>query len=215
MRAVKFMGIMAFLLLAAGCANHAKIDMPVVSKVNADQWHGKSFQYEVFYSQPQPGIFTGGEQQQLKPLNEAQLSVGSAQVLADLPQILADQLPLGAKLTTDGQADYRLKIELIAHDKKGPTYADYEFGKNLAKSFVTLGMGADEYDIVADFDITYFLIAKDGKTYSKAFSVKDSVDHERSAVEFKNNTFDYSSLLLRKHIMITSSDFLQKACNSL
>lgn len=211
MRTAKLIGFMVFLLLVTGCANHAKIEMPVISKVNSAKWQGKSFQYEVFYSQPQPGVFSGGEQQQLKPLKEAQLSVGSAQVLADLPQILGDQLPVGARINTDGQSDYRLKIELIAHNKKGPTYADYEFGKNFAKSLVTLGMGADEYDIIADFEITYALIDRDGKTYRKTFPVKDRVDHERSAVEFKNNTFDYAATLLRKHIMITSSSFFEEA----
>lgn len=211
MPTAKLIGFIAFLLLMTGCANHAKIEMPVVAKVNSAKWQGKSFQYEIFYSQPQPGIFSEGEQQQLKPLKEAQLSVGSAQVLADLPQILANQLPVGVRLNDDGQSDYRLKIELVAHDKKGPSYAEYELGKNLAKSLVTFGMGADEYDIIADFEITYCLIARDGKSYRKSFSVKDRVDHERSAVEFKNNTFDYAAILLRKHIMITSSSFLAEA----
>lgn len=146
-------------------------------------------------------------------MSEAQLSVGSAQVLASLPQILSDQLPVNAVLTDNAEADYRLKIELVAHHKLGPTYPDYEAAKNLAKGLMTLGMGADEYNIVADFDITYSLISREGKAFKKKFSVKDTVDHERSSIEFKNNTFDYASLLLKKHIMLTSSDFLKEASN--
>lgn len=215
MRYVKLLSVLLLFLFLAGCATHAKIEMPVVNKVRSTNWEGKGFRLDVYYSQPQPGVFSGGEQQELKPLSEAQLSVGSAQVLASLPQMFSDQLPLNAFLSDTEGADYRLKMELVAHHKLGPTYPDYEAAKNLAKGLITLGMGADEYNIVADFDVTYSLISKEGKTFQKHFSVKDNVDHERSAIEFKNNTFDFASSLLRKHIMLTSSTFLEEASQKL
>ena len=215
MQKLKMLLVFALMFVVSGCATHAKIDMPVISKVNKADWHGKEFRYEIYYSQPQPGIISGGQQQDLKPLSEAELSVGSAQVLGNLPQILADQLPLNAVVTDSEGADYQLRIEMVAHHKLGPTYPDYEFAKSFVKNLLTIGMAADEYNIIADFDITYFLKAKDGKEFQKHFVVKDSVDHERGSTEFKNNTFDYSAVLLRKYIITTSSEFLLEASNKI
>jgi hypothetical protein len=197
--------------LTAGCATHAKIDVPATTKVNSENWQGKSFNVDIYYSQPEPGVFSGGDQQELKPLKKAKLSVGAVQVLSNLPQTVMNQLPMNAIYTEESNADYTLRVELVAHNKKGPTFADYEFGKSLAKSFLTLGMGSDEYNIVADFDVKYTLTNQGGQSYEKAFTVKDSVDHERSSVEFKNNTYDYAAELLKKHIMLTSSTFLNEA----
>ena len=215
MNLLKLQVAIVILLATVGCATHAKIDMPVISKVNSTKWQGKTFRYEVFYSQPKPGVFSSGEQEELKPLSEATLSVGSAQVMTILPQILADQLPVNTVLTDSEKADYRLRVEMVAHHKLGPAYPDYKTGKNLAKGLLTLGMGADEYDIVADFDVKYSLTSKEGKEFEKEFTVNDSIEHERSSIEFKNNTFDYASELLRKHIMVTSSAFLKEASQQL
>lgn len=199
------------LLLLAGCATHAKIEVPVTSKVIAEQWQHKDFRCEIFYSQPEPGIFNSGTQEPLKPLSESKLTIGSAQVLANLPQMVAYQLPLNTFLTDKQDADYCFRVELVAHHKGGPTYSDFEFGKSLAKSFVSLGMASDEYNIIADFDVTYSLTDANGNVFKKDYHVKDCVDHERGSYEFKNNTLDYAAELLRKHIMITSSAFLSEA----
>jgi hypothetical protein len=216
MRHLKLLfGLLVLLLLTVGCATHAKIDVPATTKVNSANWQGKSFNVDIYYSQPEPGVFSAGNQQELKPLKEAKLSVGAVQVLSNLPQTVMAQLPMNAVYTEESNADYFLHIELIAHNKRGPTFADYEFGKNLAKSFLTLGLGADEYNIIADFDVKYTLTDQGGQSYEKAFAVKESIDHERSSVEFKNNTYDYAAELLKKHIMLTSSAFLNEAKTSI
>lgn len=197
-----------------GCATHAKIDVPATAKVHSPCWQGKSFNIEIYYSQPEPGIFNSGIQQDLKPLSEARLSVGAVQVLSNLPRTIMNQLPIDAAYTQDDTADYSLTVELTAHHKRGPTYSDYKYLKNFGKGLITLGFGADEYNIIADFNIKYILSSERGESVEKEFIAKESVDHGRSAIEFKNNTYDYATDLLTKHVMITSSEFLEEASHA-
>lgn len=210
-----FFGLLILVLTTTGCATHAKIDIPATSKVNTANWQGKSFSLDIYYSQPEPGIFTAGDQQELKPLKDAKLSVGAVQVLTNLPQTIMNQLPMNSIYTESSDTDYTLCVELVAHNKRGPTYADYELGKSLAKGLLTLGMGSDEYNIVADFDVKYTLTDRSGQSYEKAVAVKDIIDHERGSFELKDNTYDYAAELLKKHIMFTSSAFLNEAKTAL
>jgi hypothetical protein len=207
--------VVALSCTCIGCANHAKIEVPTTTKVSSPCWDERSFNVDIYYSQPEPGFFNSAEQLELKPLSEAKLSVGAVQVLANLPRTLMNQLPTNSSYSENDDADYLLTVELIAHHKRGPTYSEWETLKNFGKSMITLGLGADEYDIIADFNIKYILASSSGESFEKEFIVKDSVDHERSAIEFKNNTSDYAADLLSKHIMLTSSEFLEEASESL
>lgn len=202
---------LALAVTMAGCATHAKIDTPVVEHVSKSEWASKTFSYKVLYSQPEPGMFNDGVQQPYQPLKESKLSLASATVLQKLPGYLEDQLPRGIKVVQEGDTDYQLEIRLKANHKRGPSYSDYAVGSSFAKSIVTLGFGASDYEIIADFDADYILTSKTGGQFSKHFSVKETVDHQRGRFESLSSTNDYAADLLRKHMMLTMSTFLKEA----
>jgi len=198
-------------LTMAGCATHANIEMPAVSQVYDTAYEDKSISHEVFYSQPKPGVFTGGEQLPMAPLAEAELSVASASVLRDLPNYIYEQLPASVKRASPEQADYNLVVELTAHHKKGPAYADYEMGKSFGKDLLTLGFGSSEYDIIADFDVAYKLVGDSETIFEKSYTVKESVDHEKGDFEGYNSLNEYTGQMLEKHLILTLNDFFQEA----
>ncbi|NWO04626.1 MAG: hypothetical protein HLX50_02645 [Alteromonadaceae bacterium] len=202
-------------LAMAGCATHANIEMPAVSQVYDTAYEDKSISHEVFYSQPKPGIFTGGEQLPMTPLEEAELSVASASVLRDLPNYIYEQLPASVKRANPGEGDYNLMVELTARDKKGPAYADYEAGKSIGKNLLTLGFGPSEYDIIADFDVAYQLMKGSETVFEKSYTVEESVDHEKGDLESYNSLNEFTGQMLEKHLILTLNDFFQEAASNL
>lgn len=81
--------------LVGGCATHANIQIPLIEKVTRGAWQGKQFRHEVYFSQPRPGVFMGGDQLPLVPIKSAVLSVASATTLQKLLEILGKNLPQG------------------------------------------------------------------------------------------------------------------------
>lgn len=199
-------------VVITGCATHAQITVPPVAKVYSQTFENKTFGHEILYSQPKPGVFSGGEQQPLLPLEKAELSVASAATLRRLPQYIYDQLPATAKrAASPADADYVLHVELTAHDKKGPAFADYQAGKTAALKFVSLGMASNNYAIVADFDAKYTLLQQGQVVTEKSYKVKDSVDHQRGNFEGFNSLNDYTDQMLQKHLIMTLNDFFKAA----
>lgn len=204
---MKIIVLFCFVTVLTGCATSAQIQVPDLDQNFNQSFSGKSISYEIMYSQPKPGIFSDGEQMSLTPLNEVELSVASSSTLVQLPSYIAKQLPITAKQVEIGQGDLNLIVELTAYDKKGPTFADYEFLKSFFKGIFTLGIGANEYDIIANFDTNYRLYDNEGEVYSKNYKVNDSVDHEKGDFESYDSLFIYTRQLLEKHITLTLSDF--------
>ena len=134
--------VLAFVMIFGGCAKHADITMPSVSQVSHTGFENKSMSFEILYSQPKPGIISGGEQMPLVPLNQAELSVASAATLKKLPDYIFQQLPATVKRADVANSDFKIVVSLTAHDKKGPAYADYEAGKSFGKSLLTFGFGS-------------------------------------------------------------------------
>ncbi len=211
MKARKLISILTVAISMAGCASHPQITSPVVERANSENWNGKVFSYEIFYSQPKPGVFSGGQQQELAPISKAQLSVGAAQVLSNFTTIVDNILPSNTTITKAGDSDYSLKVALIANDKKGPTYSEYELGKSLAKGLLTLGLGSAEFNIVADFSIEYTLSNKHGNEFSKKYTINESIDNEKGSFEIHDRNADYAAELLKKNIIVTASSFFSEA----
>lgn len=208
---MKKLSALLLAVVLAGCATHAQINVPAIQKVQAPAYENKSFGYEILYSQPKPGVFTGGEQMPLVPLDKAELSVASAVTLKRLPEYIFDQLPANVKRGDAKDADYVLHVELVAHDKKGPAYADYQVGKTTAMKFISLGLASANYTIAADFDAKYTL-RKQGKTvYEKSYVVKDAIDHQRGDFENFNSLNDYTGQMLQKHLILSLGDFFKGA----
>ena len=203
--------ILLMVMVITGCATHAEIEMPGVSEVYNEAFDNKTLSYQIMYSQPEPGMFNANKQMPMKPLKESKLSVASSATLRKMPEYIFEQLPTNVKRGEVGFSDYNLLIELTAKHKKGPAYADYEAMKSFGKSFLTLGLGSAEYDIIADFNVQYSLIKKDGtKIYSKKYTVNDRVDHERGKLESFNAVNDYSGKMLEKHLVMTLNDFFNE-----
>ena len=209
---MKKISMLLMVLVITGCATHAQIDMPGVQEVHNEALNNKSLSYEIMYSQPEPGMFNAHKQLPMKPLKDSKLSIASAATLKKLPDYIFDQLPSNVKRGEQGQADYNLLVEITANHKRGPAYSDYEAIKSFGKSFITLGFGSSEYDIIADYNVQYSLLRNDGtKVYSKRYTVKDRADHERGALENFNSLNDYAGKLLEKHLIITLNNFFNES----
>lgn len=194
----------------AGCATHAEIKMPVTIKVHDAAYENKTLHYEILYSQPKPGVFSGGEQLPLAPLEKAELSIASASTLKELPKLIFEQLPVSVKYLANNP-DLTLKLEITAHDKLGPAYADYEFAKSFGKNLLTLGFASAEYNIVADFDAKYILEQKGEVIFTKDFRVRDEVDHEKGDFDSFNSLNEFTSQILEKHLILTLHEFFKAA----
>lgn len=198
-----------------GCATPAQISMPTVQKVVHTAYENKTIKYDVLYSQPKPGMLSGGEQQPMQPIENAELSVASAKTLTNIRQYIQDQLPNSSKLLKKGESDLDLVIRMKAFHKKGPAYADFEGMKSFGKSLLTFGLASNEYDIIADFEVTYDLTKNGQILFSKDYKVKESVDHERGKLDGFNELNVYAAELLEKHLIITLNDFFGEAANKL
>ncbi|AOW77634.1 hypothetical protein A3Q34_12695 [Colwellia sp. PAMC 20917] len=207
---MKKLVLLLMFAVLGGCASHAEIKMPTLTAVHDPVYENKTLNYEVLYSQPKPGIFSGGEQLPLAPLENAELSVASASTLRDLPKLIFNQLPVSVKHLADN-ADLTLKLEITAYDKKGPAYSDHEFAKSLGKNLLTLGFASSEYNIVADFDVKYILEQRGKVIFTKDFKVKDEVDHEKGDFDSYNTLNEFTSQMLEKHFTLTLHSFFTEA----
>lgn len=208
---MKYLFLLSLAFSVIGCTTHATIEMPPVTQVYNKSFENKTFSYEILYSQPKPGVITGGEQMPSVPLEQAELSVASAATLKKLPDYIFEQLPTNVKRAGEGQSDFKLVVDLIAHDKKGPAYSRYEAGKSFGKNLLTLGLGPAEYNIVADFDAEYRLYEGGQEVFVKSYEVEESVDHQRGGFEGFNSLNDYAGQLLERHLILTLNDFFKES----
>ncbi|HIF9221586.1 TPA: hypothetical protein ACX6QD_003092 [Photobacterium damselae] len=200
------------LLTLSGCATHGVVTIPVQSAVENADFVNKTISTKLYYSQPKPGIFSGGEVLPMKPISEAELSVGSSRVLARYKELLSRQLPMNTKVAPENSnGDFLFITELQAKDKAGPSYADYDMALSTGKKLLTLGLGSSEYTIIADFDVTYKLLNHDGKLLLQdTYTVYDEVDHERGGFDGFDIGDDLAAKLLEKNIIITMHKFFLK-----
>ena len=207
---------LTFAAVLTGCATHANIEMPLVSNSGMEAYAGKSISYEVLYTQPTPGSFgAGGKQQDMKSVDQVQLSVASARVLHKMPSYITGQLPASAKQVENGEpSDLSLVIAMEARNKLGPAYADHQFAKTFGKNMLTFGLGPADYKIIADFDVEYSLLQDGQLLHKKAFQVKDSINHQRGDFEAYNSLDEYSGQMLEKHMVLTLNDFLKEAAKT-
>lgn len=210
-KAIITLSLFTSLLALGGCATHAVVEQAVIQKINSENFQNKSFQYDILYSQPKPGVFSGGEQLPLMPIEQAELSVASARVLGRLNEILKSNLPDSVNIVTE-KGDFELKVAITARDKKGPSFADYDMAASMGKAVLTLGLGSSEYTIIADFDVTYSLYSADGsEIYKNSYKVYETLDHEKSKLEGYDIGNSLAEQLLDKHIKVTLQDFLRNA----
>ena len=200
------------LLVASGCASHARIEKAVQASVESPLYNDKTISHEVFYSQLEPGLFNAEKQQELTRLSEATLSVAAAQVLDNFDNTLAKYKPLNTEVVSDS-GDLMLRISLIAHDKAGPAYPDHQFLESLGKNLLTLGVGGSDYEIIADFSVTYELYSNNSLVHRKTYQVNERVEHTAGEFEFsKYDTLNkVSQELFDKHIGETLTAFYREA----
>lgn len=212
---MRILAIITCALIASGCATHADIRMPGVTQVSSPAFESKTISHQVLYSQPKPGVFSGGEQLPLTPLAEAELSVSSAATLANFQELVRKQLPDSVRHSDNSETDFKLEVELTARDKKGPTYAASRLGTSLASNVATLGFAPSSYHIVADFDVQYRLLQGGTEVLTKAYTVSDRVKHQIGDFESYSSTYEYSSQMLEKHLLLTLNDFFGESAKRL
>lgn len=212
---IKILSLAVVFAVLTGCATPAQISMPVVQKVSHEVFVDKRFTYDLLYSQPEPGVFSSGEQQAMQPIEQAKLSVASAKALHNVKRFIEEQLPASSTVVQEGSGDFDLMIKLKAKHKKGPAYADFEAAKSFGKSLLTMGFGSSEYDIVADFEVTYELQRQGRTLFTKHYVVEDSVDHQRGKLDGFEVLNVYAAEMLEKHMMLTLNDFFKSASQKL
>lgn len=199
------------LFILGGCASHPDIKFKMFQPISSDAFNNKTFKYEVFYSQPEPGIFLiSREQQAFAPLEQANVSLAATKTLTNLPNIINQQLPHSVVLT-QSNPEYLLKIFIKAHDVAGPAFADFEGVKSLVKHMFTLGLGSDEFNIVADYDIRYELYNNNKKILSKEYKINESLDDERSMSDSFDNPSRYAVQIFDEHMIETTHNFFVNA----
>lgn len=207
---IRVLALALFSVVLMGCATHGQVNIPVQLAVEHQAFQGKSFSSEVLYSQPKPGIFSNGEQLELKPIQNAELSIGAARVLSRFKDLFMRQLPAEASLGNTENSDYKFVVQLFAKNKRGPSYADFDAMLSTGKKMLTLGLGASEYTIVADFDVTYQLLdSNNNLLFEKSYEVDDKVDHERGGFDSYDIGDDLAAKLLEKHIVLSMNDFFK------
>lgn len=214
-RNLQIIFVLLFASVLTGCATHGEVNIPVKVAVDNPEFRGKVFSSEVLYSQPEPGVFSEGKQLPLKPIENAQVSVGASRVLSRFKELFMRQLPAEASLGAKENSDYTFTVELYAKDKKGPSFADFDLLASTGKSLLTLGLGSSEYTIIADFDVIYKIKDSDGNTlHEKSFSVFEEVDHEKGKLDGFDVGDDLAAKLLEKHIVLTMNDFFSSTIQS-
>ncbi len=205
--------IAIMLLVLTGCANHATFKEPGTYTTVNDKFTGQTMKYSIAYSQPEPGIFTGGEQQPLKPVSDTNLSVVSTRSLQNINEIVERHLPAGVTtLANENAADFQFDVEITAYEKQGPTFWDFEFLKSLGVGLVTLGLGPDYWDVIADFDVKYAL--KDSKNnllIAREYSIEEKADHQASPFDTNEPLLRSSQKMFEQQLALTLNDFFEAA----
>ncbi|ASK79151.1 hypothetical protein CF386_08765 [Paraphotobacterium marinum] len=200
--------ILLFSIVLSGCATKGVVNMPVIEPIQNKNLENKKVYVKVYYSQPEPGIFSGGKQQKFAPIKDAKLSIASSRVLSRFDEIVKQQLPLNSSITQSPLSDYKLLVYLKAKDKKGPAYQEYNLGTSLAKGILSLGLASDDYSIIGDFDIKYELFDnKENKVHEGMYTVYDEIEHERGGFDSYRHGDDLAQQLLEKHIRLTMHEY--------
>ena len=199
-------------VLLTGCASHATFEQPDAYTSFNEEFKGETFHYSVLYSQPEPGFFSGGEQQDLNPLSKSRLSVVSERSLSDVEGLIERHLPAGIAISDKQEStDYQLEVAITAHSKHGPTAWDFEFLKSLGVGLVSFGLGPDYWDIVANFDVNYNLENSGGTTLlKKEYKVRERVDHQAGPFDTTEPLKRSSESMFEQQLAITLNDFFEK-----
>ncbi|WP_158774067.1 hypothetical protein [Cobetia sp. L2A1] len=205
------------MLLMTGCASRAQIDVPVVQPVQTQAYEHKAFFPDIYYSQPEANLFSGAAQQAMQPLGNVRLSHVCSPAMTNFDQLLREQLPSTSSITHDARAgDYRLQVEIMAHENRGPVYLDYLMAINLPMNLLTFGIANEDFDIIADFNVEYRLYDKDEKLlFSKDYTVRDSVPHQAGNFDIGNRIFLPAQNMMTKYLLLTMNDFFNNASRPL
>jgi hypothetical protein len=209
---MKHLVLLLAITTMAGCANHATFESPEAYTTLDEQFTGQTVHYSIQYSQPRPGIFSGGEQQKASPLSEAELSIVSRKSLANVEEIVERHLPPGmSPIRGQTDTDYQLDISITAYSKHGPTAWDFQFAKSLGVGLISLGLGPDYWKIIADFDVTYALENRQtGEVIEESYSVDEIADHQAGPFESTDPLMRASQDMFERHFSLTLNQFFER-----
>lgn len=213
MTMLKFATAGLALLVMAGCASRAEIDMPIIQPVQSLAYEHKTFYPDIYYCQPQANLFSGAATQAMRPLGSAKLPRASSPPMKNFDLLLREQLPSTSMITHDvREKDYRLKVEIQAHENRGPVYLDYLMAKNLPMNLLTFGIANEDFDVIADFEVVYSLYDKDDQLlYRKDYTVKDSVPHQTGNFDLGDRMLMPARDMMKKYLQLTMNDFFIQA----
>lgn len=202
--------IFLFTVFVSGCASHANIKDVDNAKLIDDELSGKTVDYQIFYAQPTPGLlWAGGEEQDLKPIDETKRSVGANEAMKNIDSLIKQSLPAGMQVVDqENNPGYELRVKLWANSKQGPTFVDHHFLKSLGISFISLGLGPSYWTIANDFRVKYEWHSDNELVLSDSFTLSQSVSHSTSFFEIPSDTFERPRRkLFEKNLKISMQKF--------
>ncbi|PTB99141.1 hypothetical protein C9993_04475 [Marinobacter sp. Z-F4-2] len=209
---MKYISLLFAAALLTGCANHATFKTPSPYTSIDDEFTGQTVKYTLKYSQPEPGIFTGGQQQVPTDLSKSNLSIVSAHTLANAEEIVERHLPAGlTPVTGESGADYLFDVQMTAHSKHGPTAWDFQFAKSLGIGLLTLGLGPDYWQIIADYKVTYSLTdSQTGHTITEEYAVTEVAEHQAGPFESNAPLKRASRDMFERNFALTLNEFFEQ-----
>lgn len=212
MKKVIQLSALIVLMMLGGCTTPGHVNMPMTTKYDITQFEQKKVAYNITYQDPEHGMFGDGDMLPPMAVSEAHLDFQTRRVFNEFNRILASQIPSNALITNKQQPDFTLKVKFVAHDSGGPVVVEDKFGETLLKSAISLGFAPYEQEVVADFDVTYTVVDKDGETlFTQKYKVNDEVDHEKSNIEFTNESGkNLAGQLFERNLTLTLNEFMKE-----
>ncbi|MBD2859470.1 hypothetical protein IB286_10685 [Spongiibacter sp. KMU-158] len=208
---IKILASLSVLVLLVGCGTPAQIAEPSVSTYSNLAYQGKTVNYDIFYAQPKPGLFSDGEMLPMVPFDAQEKSPLAEFVTEDIQAFMEEHGPVGLMPTDYEKSDFLLVAKITATKKAGPAWSDFKSGKSFLMSLLTFTFAPSYHDITANYEVEYDLYKHGRQVFSRAYNVNDSVPHEQSDLAHLRHLSEKPKALFRKTLSATLDDFYKSA----
>ena len=194
-------------LALAGCGSTARVDDNTLTAKRGSPIDGKPVALALRFRQhvwKDPGLYMTGQTpkpgetvtreydftRELKDyviVTDAENNLGTREMLTATEPAIRQALALaGARVTDDPDAPFRLDAEVTFGPTAAPAYADYDLGKSLGMSMLTLGLGPRQYQLREDYALTLRLTdtTTGAVLLERSFRETDAHPHSVSQLDF-------------------------------
>lgn len=223
----------ALVFLLTGCGTVAKVDNNKIKNQRDTFINGKSISLKFKYRQhewrdsglhligqaPKPGETQEVDYdltRELKKgviLQDVEMGLGTREILARFEPTLTQALQSAGAYVSGPKEDFLLNATLTFGPTPAPAYADYNLGKSLGTSLLTMGLAPRQYRLRTDYTLNLALRdANSGKTV-KEKTCKSNQEHAHSISKFDLSNTQQKHIDAAKDLFVDSlegclNDFL-------